>query len=245
MNISPNLFLFAHQDDEFGVFWEIHRLVAAGGKVAVVYLTSGDTSGLPAPVRDLESLSVLARLGVPKEDIYFLGRDAGIPDGCLADHMETAYERALNLIEAIGKPKRLYVLAWEGGHQDHDAVHLVGTSLAKHFGILDQCHQFPLYTGAGLPSFLFKLFSPLPENGTVQSHRISWRERFSHMAYCLAYPSQKKTWLGLFPFFVFHYLFFGTQLFQLVSLQRVCVPPHAGVLLYERRVFYSYAKFSE
>ena len=32
---SVTLFLFAHQDDEFGVFYEIHRLVSRGAKVIV------------------------------------------------------------------------------------------------------------------------------------------------------------------------------------------------------------------
>ena len=38
--------------------------------------------------------------------------------------------------------------AWEGGHQDHDAVHIVGVRSAQRCGVLASSRQFPLYRRA-------------------------------------------------------------------------------------------------
>lgn len=243
MSVLTNIFIFAHQDDETGVFWELQRLVSCGENVIVVYLTSGDLSGKPSPIRDRESISVLEKIGIARDNIYFLGSEVGIPDGKLCNYLEIAFQSVLELLKRIGTPQRMYFLAWEGGHQDHDAVHLIGMALGKKFGILEHCFQFPLYMGHRLPSILFKLFSPLPENGIISLATIPWRDRFRFISYCLSYPSQKKTWIGLFPFFFLHYIFWGTQILQPVSLPRIRQQPHTGCLLYERRGFYSYKKF--
>ncbi|MDD2661179.1 MAG: PIG-L family deacetylase [Methylococcales bacterium] len=242
---STALFLFAHQDDEFGVFYEIHRLVSRDDKVIVVYLTSGTSDGSPSFIRNAESTSVLKKLGVQENNIVFLGTNAGIPDGDLCSHLEVAYRGIAGLIAKDKIPEMLYFHAWEGGHQDHDAAHLIGVVLGEHLGILERCYQFPLYTGAGLPAAFFRLFFCLPENGMPNLTTIPWRQRIEFVKFCFHYPSQFKTWIGLFPFFLFHYLFLGTQVLQTVSVKRIQRPPHLGKLLYERRGFYSYKKFSE
>lgn len=242
---STALFLFAHQDDEFGVFYEIHRLVSRGNQVIVLYLTSGTSDGTPYPIRDMESISVLKKLGVPERNIVFLGMTTGIPDGNLCTHLDIAYRSITDLIAKRGAPVDLYFHAWEGGHQDHDAAHLIGIVLGDHLGILDRCYQFPLYTGAGLPAAFFRLFYCLPGNGPPILATIPWRQRIEFIKFCFHYPSQFKSWVGLFPFFLFHYLFFGTQILQAVSAKQIHQPPHLGKLLYERRGFYRYKKFTE
>ena len=242
---STALFLFAHQDDEFGVFYEIHRLVSRGDTVIAMYLTSGTPDGTPSSIRDTESLSVLKKLGVSESNIVFLGANAGIPDGDLCSHLDVAYRGIADLIAKAGAPETLYFHAWEGGHQDHDAAHLLGVALGEQWGILDRCYQFPLYTGAGLPAAFFRMFYCLPENGAPNLTTIPWRQRIEFIQFCFHYPSQFKSWVGLFPFFLFHYLFFGTQILQPVSAKQIHRPPHSGKLLYDRRGFYSYKKFAE
>jgi hypothetical protein len=237
------LFLFAHQDDEFGVFGELSRLRASGHRIVVVYLTSGNPTGNACPVREKESIDVLEKLGVARADVHFVGANVGIADAHLCEHTEAAYAAVQGLVESVGRPTSLYSLAWEGGHQDHDAAHLVGLALANELGILDRSFQFPLYTGDGLPGWLFKLCSPLVANGPVSSFRMTVSSRIRFIRFALSYPSQALTWLGLFPSLLFHYTFRGTQLLQGVSLKRVAAPPHPGTLLYERRRFYTYAGF--
>ena len=243
MNTKRNIFIFAHQDDETGVFWEIKNLITHGEDVIIIYLTSGDLSGNHSSIRNNESISILLKLGLPRENIYFLGTEHQIPDGKLSQFLEIAYQSIIDLITKTCAPTRLYFLAWEGGHQDHDSVHLIGTAIGKKLGIIENCFQFPLYTGHNLPSIIFKLFSPLSDNGKASLSIIPWRERLLFIKYCLSYPSQIKTWIGLFPFFLFHYIFNGTQILQPVSYQRIKQQPHSGTLLYERRGIYNYKQF--
>ena len=72
-----NLFLFAHQDDEYGVFPVLEKLVAQGEAVSVVYLTSGTLDGQPSERRNQESIGVLGRIGVTERNIHFAGTDHG------------------------------------------------------------------------------------------------------------------------------------------------------------------------
>ena len=237
------LFIFAHQDDECWCFHEILRLQNSGKKIEIVYLTSGTLDGSPSAVRNAESVAVLGEIGVPKENIFFLGTREKIRDSRLCERLEIAFRSLVNLTNEIGTPGNLYFPAWEGGHQDHDATHLVGVALAKHLRILDQCYQFPLYTGANLPSILFRMFACLPENGEPIVARIPWRNRIRFVRFCLFYRSQIKSWLGLFPFYLMHHIIRGTQSLQHVSVDRIFCPPHAGILLYERRGFYNFKTF--
>ena len=242
-NIS--VFLFAHQDDEFGVYAEITRLIKNGTKVIAIYLTSGSLDGQPRPDRDNESLNVLIDMGVMQENIYFLGRDLDIPDGRMYEYLDKMYPQILNLLNPIGKITSLYMLSWEGGHQDHDAAHIIGLAIAKQFKILDHTFQFTLYTGHKLPWILFKLFSPLASNGEVISFKISWHLRLRFIKYALSYRSQVSTWVGLFPFFLFHHIVKGTQILQPVTISRILEQPHPGKLLYERRGVMTFDKFNK
>ena len=177
-NIS--VFIFAHQDDEFGVYAELVRLIKNGTKVIVVYLTSGSLDGKPRPDRESESLNVLRDIGVMKENIFFLGTDFHIPDGRLYEYLDTIYPQMLDLLSPMDKITSLYFLSWEGGHQDHDATHIIGLALAKELKILDNAFQFTLYSGHKLPWILFKLFSPLASNGQAITYKISFYLRLKY-----------------------------------------------------------------
>jgi hypothetical protein len=237
------LFIFAHQDDECWCLYEIQRLVNRGDKVTIVYLTSGTLDGSPSYVRNAESVTVLGGIGVAKENIFFLGTREKIQDGRLCENLEVAFSSMVDLTGKVDTLASLYFPAWEGGHQDHDATHLVGIALAQHLDILDQSRQFPLYTGANLPGIFFKAFVYLPENGEPILSQIPWKDRIRFIKFCFLFRSQIKSWLGLFPFFLIHHIFYGTQSLQRVSIDRIFCAPHAGVLLYERRGVYSYKRF--
>ncbi len=237
------IFIFAHQDDECWCFYEIRRLVSRGDEVKIVYLTSGTFDGSLSPVRNAESIAVLGEIGVPKENIFFLGTHEKIRDGRLCEGLEVVFNSFITFTDEAGAPSSLYFPAWEGGHQDHDAAHLVGIALAKHFRILDQCYQFPLYTGVNLPSIFFRTFACLPENGEPIVSKIPWKDRIRFIKLCFSYPSQIKSWIGLFPFFMMHHIIYGTQSLQHVSVDRINFAPHSGTLLYERRQAYSYEIF--
>jgi hypothetical protein len=58
----------------------------------------------------------------------------------------------------------------------------------------------------------------------------------------LNYRSQAKSWLGLYPFVLWHYLFKGWQSLQQASIIRLMERPHPGQLYYEFRGFSEWEK---
>ena len=178
-----------------------------------------------------------------QKNIIFLSMDIFTPDGKLPEHLSAVFNKILHALKNIYNVDDLYLMAWEGGHQDHDAAHLIGLALAKKLKIVERSFQFPLYTGIGLSASFFRLFKPILDNGKPIFLNIPFSARFKYLRLTLSYPSQFKTWAGLFPFFLFHYIFYGTQILQPISLARVRQRPHDGKLLYERRFSYKYESF--
>jgi hypothetical protein len=235
--LPVSLFFFAHQDDEFGVYHRISLARAMGHRVFCAYLTSGVSEGQSPSVRDKESIRVLANFGITRDQIIFTGAHLSIPDGQLLMHLDRAIEWIEQWVDSFDVIAAIFVPAWEGGHPDHDALH--AAVLIATLGIESQLpiKQFPLYNGYKCSGPLFRVFKPLPENGIIESSRIPWRSRCRFLRYCLSYLSQSKSWLGLFPFTLIHYLFLGIESVQGVCLQRLSERPHIGQLYYERRQF--------
>jgi LmbE family N-acetylglucosaminyl deacetylase len=225
--------LFAHQDDEFGVFAALEQAVSVGSRPVCLYLTDG-ASTVPAQRRDAESRAVLRQLGVAEADMHFIGSRLSFADGRLYEHCEQALDAARQEMAAYPAPTRVYLHAWEGGHQDHDAAHVISLALAQHWPQAD-LRQFALYHGARLPGSLFRVLAPLAENGPVQRQPVPWPARRRHLRLCASYPSQRKTWIALFPFVLWHMLRGGAQQTQAVNLRCITQRPHAGPLLYESR----------
>ncbi len=238
------LFLFAHQDDEFGVFQRIADCRAQGLRVACAYLTDGATPGATAARRNQESLAVLARFGVAADAVYFAGQQLGIGDGRLPQHLRQAADWLDGWLDGFGQIDSLHVTAWEGGHHDHDALHALAVTIAARRGLLERTWQYSLYQAAGLPGPLFRVMTPLPQNGPVRERAIPWRARLAYLRHCLSYPSQRGTWIGLFPFVLLHYLTRGAQLLQPVDPARLNQRPHPGALYYEKRRFFSWDRMA-
>ncbi len=239
------LFLFAHQDDEYGVYQELATCRERGMRVRCAYFTDGAASGVSAATRNAESVAVLAQLGVARDDIFFAGETLGIPDAGLPQHLERAGEWLRNWFASQGEIGAVYVMAWEGGHHDHDALHALAVQIAHERGELARVRQFALYNGARIMPPFFRTLSPIVENGPVESRRLSWPMRLRCLRWCLSYPSQYKTWIGLFPFAMWAYLVVGKQSLQAVSLARTLERPHAGTLYYEHRRFYTWPQMQE
>lgn len=233
---SAALFLFAHQDDEFGVFHTIEACVRAGRRVACAYLTRAP--GALAQQRNTESLRVLARLGVPERDIVFAGDILGIDDAGLPERLADAQAWIAGWVGSFAQVELLCVTAWEGGHHDHDALHAIAVRVARDLECMPALRQFALYNRLGCAGPLFRVLAPLTANGPVERWQIPAGRRIAYLRLCLSYPSQAKTWLGLFPFVLAHYLWRGEQALQPVAAARLRHKPHEGTLYYEQRQFY-------
>jgi LmbE family N-acetylglucosaminyl deacetylase len=231
--IQTTLFVFCHQDDEFGIFHEIETTLSSGNRAVAVYLTDGGVRPHLIDKRNAESTAVLSSLGMGTEEIIFLGQKHDIPDGKLFEHVEKAYT-ALEALCRDNNVSTLFCPAWEGGHQDHDIAYALCSRLIR-LNTVANGRQFPLYNGYNTPGPLFRVFSPLPINGEISSEPISLVKRLKYIALCLNYRSQLTTWAALFPFVSSHLLFIGIQVTQPVRQMSVPERPHEGKLYYERR----------
>jgi LmbE family N-acetylglucosaminyl deacetylase len=139
------LFVFAHQDDETVLAGIIRRIVGADERGAFVWWTNGD--GL-APGSDM-SIASYARMRMAEcsEALYRLGASERRKTDLESSEIEnyrrlthvaqggTARDRALHYFDdeaarveqavRAADPDRVFVLAYQGGHPEHDLVHLM------------------------------------------------------------------------------------------------------------------------
>lgn len=237
--MSHALFVFAHQDDEIAAATRILHLLRDGATVSVVFLTDGEGRRATSDVRDEESRKVLARLGVDLGRVHFAGSRERIPDGRLFEHLD----RALQLLDgAAADVDEVWTLAYEGGHQDHDAAHLVAVAYAETCGV--PCFEMPLYHGYGLPGPFFNTLAPLRNGGPWSARKIGLREGFSIALLCRFYSSQRQTWLGLLPEALLRLAFGRKEWTRRADLGRLSHKPHDGKLFYERRFGVTWEAFA-
>lgn len=240
---SITLFLFAHQDDEYFAAPWIRDELSGGNRVACIYLTDGGTRTSPA-ARDSESKRVLESLGVRSEDIAFLGGDDRIADGSLIHHLAEA--RAM-LHEWLGRRRetlrRIYAPDYEGGHADHDATYVLAIALARELGVSNGGWSFAMYNAHGCPPPFFRSLNVLKYNG-ARTLRYSLRSGFEFAMLCWNYPSQLRTWLGLFPESFLRRVLLRSESVNPFDALRIQQPPHRGILLYERMFGVAYSDFS-
>jgi LmbE family N-acetylglucosaminyl deacetylase len=234
------LFVFAHQDDEIATATRILHLLRSGWTISCVYLTNGEGRRTTSVVRDEESRNVLTRLGVDLARVHFSGSRERIPDGRLIDH----FDRALSLLEqaAPDAPDEVWTLAYEGGHQDHDAVHLIVVAYAARRGV--PCFEMPLYHGYKLPGPFFNTLAPLRNGGAWTSRKIALAEGFRIALLCRFYASQRKTWLGLLPEALLRLALGRREWTRPADLERIQDKPHDGKLFYERRFGVTWEEFA-
>ena len=222
------LFVFAHQDDEVAAAVHILRFVAEGVRVTCVFLTNGEGNGCTAATRNEESRRALASLGVT--NVHF----GDLPDGSLVEHLDDAIAR----LESIDADE-IWTLAYEGGHQDHDAAHIAALTVAQQRGI--RCIEFPLYHGFHSLG-LFRVCAPLP--GKYTRWPVSMRDAWRTTRLVRFYRSQRRTWLGLLPFVIWRLFIVRRVVTRDASVERVNARPHDGALFYERRFGFPYERFS-
>lgn len=235
------LFVFAHQDDEIAAASRIAFVLRNGGRVSCAYLTNGEGGRATSAVRDEESRVVLQRLGVSAARVHFLGSEHGVPDGKLVEHLD----RALALLDAalVEPVDEVVCLAWEGGHHDHDASHLVAVAFARRRRIA-RCIELPLYHGHRMPGAWFRALTPLRVGAAWSSRRIGLLEGLRIAALCRFYRSQRKTWLGLLPSALIHLALTRREWTRPVDVARLRAKPHNGALLYERRFGVAWEEFA-
>ena len=234
------LFVFAHQDDEIATATRILHLLRTGWTVSCVFLTDGEGRNAKSALRDEESRKVLARLGVDLNRVHFPGSRERVPDGRLFEHLD----RALALLEGAAPetPDEVWTIAYEGGHQDHDAAHLISVAYASARGV--PCFEMPLYHGYKLPGPFFNTLAPLGKRSEWVGRKIALSEGFRIALLSRFYASQRKTWLGLLPEALLRLALGRREWTRPAELAKLHEKPHDGKLFYERRFGVTWEEFA-
>jgi LmbE family N-acetylglucosaminyl deacetylase len=239
------LFVLAHQDDELAFATRILHETRLGHIVHCAYLTNGAALGQDSARREKESRGALTSLGVEKENIHFIGSQESLADLKLVFNLRPALEALTKRLAGI-RFDRLFCMAFEGGHPDHDASHLVALAFAKDQGLMGKTWERSFYNGEGTIGPILKLFSPLRETAEAQLRKVEWRDAVRVFLLLKRYPSQYKAWIILTPPFFIKTVIKRSELFQKSEIRDVLSErPHSGKLLYERFISLKFEQFAE
>lgn len=240
---TESIILLAHQDDEIAILPLIMQYLMPN-TTHVVYLTSGSHDGSSMPVRNNESIRTLTKLGIPLGNISLLGSLLGIADKTLCQNLGKIYPELKELMREK-QIKTIYTMAWEGGHPDHDAAHILGVAVALSHGVMGNCWQIPWYNAVEATRLnRVKLFTPIPANGRVSYYSTSWYNRIRWLYRAVFYPSQVRILLWLYPYLVKYVISDGRIVLQPCAIERISQRPTNKQLRYEQNNFYSYRTFS-
>ena len=217
------LWVFAHQDDEVAAAARMLEQQRRGDEIWCAFLTDG-AKYVPAAVRNAESIAALATVGI--RNVVFLAHG----DGTLHEHVDEALSE-LDARFAGMTFDEVGCLAWEGGHHDHDASHLVALAFARARDI--DAFEVPLYNGLGTPGSLFRVLRPIGEGWEIR--RITFSDALRVLAMIRFYPSQRRTWAALLPGTLLRVLVLRHASVRRAEVARLHRAPHEGAMFYERR----------
>lgn len=223
------VYVLAHFDDEYGAWPMVLTRARAGIDQRFLYVADYASPAISA-ARLAESRAMLGALGVAPEAVVHVGAGTRAQDGQVHTALPAAREALRAALAEIGAIERIVVVAWEGGHHDHDCCAFLAVTLAGAAPV----EQFSLYQGKGLSGRLFRACAPIPENGPVTQVRLSAGDWLAYLAAVRFFPSQWRAWMGLWPAMFLSFVVRGGFAHQHLAAERVRQRPHAGKLLYER-----------
>ena len=212
--LSPDgrpLFVFAHQDDEAVLAGIIRRIVEDDARGRFVWWTNGDGlapgSGMTpeayGAMRVAEATRALACLGASaarKTDLWsseienYRRLTHVALGGALAAEAQAYFHAEALRVEAAVRaadPDRVFVLAWQGGHPEHDLVHVMTARavrrLRRETGRPIPIVQCPAYEYVIACALRFKPWF----GGDVRRVTLSVEERAAKRAVFDTYPSQQ------------------------------------------------------
>jgi LmbE family N-acetylglucosaminyl deacetylase len=225
------VYLLAHFDDEYCALPLVEEDVSAGADPWFLYVCDYATPELTQRRWD-ETRALLAHLGLDPARALHVGAGTGAQDGEVYRALPAAYAAIRAAVAEIGPVSRIVVTAWEGGHADHDMCARMAATLAETLGN-PPIETISLYNGPGLPGPLFHGAAPLRQNGPVRRIRSTPSGWLRWMAAVRFFPSQARSWLGLWPTMFLTYARQGFGV-QRLDPARVRERPHPGSLFYER-----------
>lgn len=244
--MTNQIFLFSHQDDEIAIFKTIKDSINSNKKTFIFYLTNGNASKFENPnlilKRENESKTVLKKLGVSSDNIFFLGKRLDINSYNLVNHLEKVYGELTNIISSFDGESTIYTHAWEGGNIDHDSSYVIALKLMRSNLKIVNGFQFPFYNSYNMPFNFYRVFFPIKENGQAINPKISYNEKVQFIKYLFYYPSQIKIWIGLYPFIILKIFRNNYNYLQKIDKKIKLNKPHKNSLWYEKLKFTSFDK---
>lgn len=180
--LEKALFVLAHEDDELCIVGKIKQLVDAGNHVSLLWTRFSDK------IRRDEAAKAMGMVGVRRENMHFWNY------GSLSDPtaLRVYIDRFADLISKSGFDQ-VYVLAYEGGHIEHDLTHIATVAACRECAFEGQIYEFGLYHLENLTPQPFSLL-PAP-SPTIQMHLsksdVGFIENVADV-----YISQKQVTLG-------------------------------------------------
>jgi len=241
---SPSaIFILPHCDDEFYFVPIIRQEISEGANVIVIFTTYGSSYGVNHEIRLGESINALTKIGVCQSSIYNLGLELKVFDGSSHVFLNELLQGSKRLV-AQWRIKKFYCFAWEGGHPDHDASHLITVALEKIVGSERGVIEVSGYNSYKTKGPFFRVMTLIPsKNNKIQYLRIPLSDSLSHMCISLHYKSQWKTFLGLFVQNFFTLVILRQFPYRKVGARLYSNPPHEGRLFYERRFGITFQEF--
>ena len=122
----------------------------------------------------MRSAAATVRLTGRKEEQKIYRQHSGYEGGLREERAKVVRaKKPVKLVEDAvpERPDEVWTLAYEGGHQDHDACHLGALAFAVPRGV--PSFEMPLYHGYGLPGPFFNALAPLRNGGAWSSRKIA------------------------------------------------------------------------
>lgn len=185
-SVARALFVMAHPDDEFGILGRMLHLHDLNTEIWCAWTIGGNQK------RDLEARLAMREIGIPDERLRFLSL------GGLSDAASVA--RAVRVLSELLEAHRfdeIYVVAYEGGHFQHDLTNFAVAQAAALSEAASRVYEFPLYNTSGLKVNAFRLTDrPGPVCGiTLAPDRVRFIRSLTRH-----YPSQRHITEGFLRF---------------------------------------------
>lgn len=234
------LFVLAHNDDEFFVLPRVLRERAEGRECLFLFTTDGAAYGESPERRLSETLAVLGRCAVDPTAVVSLGTQLGIRDGTSHQSISSLWRGMQESLKGHAISK-VFTLAWDGGHNDHDAAHLLAVAFARLRGV--PVMEFAAYNSYRMPKPLFRCMSLIPGSGELSKDKVSCAEAVRWALTPRHYRSQRRAFLGLLGFCLPQILLRRCLVTREVNAKRYLERPHEGPLFYEVRFKVPHSEF--
>ncbi|HTY25354.1 MAG TPA: PIG-L deacetylase family protein [Desulfomonilaceae bacterium] len=229
---SRYLFMLAHPDDEVLIAGTMKQLLDQGAEIYGAWVTCGEYFG-NIESRLAEHTRAMSVLGLKDSSVNLLK----LPDLGLVSMLNVAAERVADLLKTI-KPDVIFANAYEGGHPDHDAVNFLAYEGSLRAGVRPQLYEFPLYNATGSRLYCRWRINGFPDNNIPPLYNpLNYPEIRCRFRMIRTYVSQ---WMYMIPA---RLVASRSRLAAVGEPYRACpadrdhtVPPHEGMLSYERWV---------